>query len=128
MPYCTHCGAEVGANDQFCTQCGNAVSQASGAPRGEQPPQGQTQPSASQPGVPHVETHLVKAILSTLFCCLPFGIVAIVYASQVNTKLQARDYAGAQTASDKANFWGNLSIGLGLVAGLFYFLAMMGGM
>ena len=30
--------------------------------------------------------NLVWAILSTLFCCLPLGIVSIVYAAQVNGK------------------------------------------
>jgi hypothetical protein len=33
---------------------------------------------------------------------LPFRIAAIVFASQVNGKLQAGDYAGAVEVSDKA--------------------------
>ena len=36
--------------------------------------------------------YLVWAILSTLFCCLPLGIVSIVFSSQVNSKLTAGDY------------------------------------
>ena len=34
-----------------------------------------------------VPNYLVQAILTTIFCCLPFGIVAIVFAAQVNGKL-----------------------------------------
>lgn len=34
-------------------------------------------------------TYLAPAILTTIFCCLPFGIVSIVYAAQVNGKLAA---------------------------------------
>jgi len=47
----------------------------------------------------------VWAILCTLFCCLPFGIVAIVYSSQVNGKLQAGDVTGAMDSSRKARNW-----------------------
>jgi hypothetical protein len=54
---------------------------------------------------PHVPNHLVSSILVTLFCCLPFGIPAIVYAAQVNGKLQAGDVAGAQESSRKARMW-----------------------
>ena len=30
------------------------------------------------------ESYLVWAILSTVCCCLPFGVVSIVYASKVD--------------------------------------------
>ena len=75
------------------------------------------QPYAGQP----VPNYLVQAILVTLFCCLPFGIVSIVYAAQVNTKLAAGDYAGALDASQKARTWSLWSFGIGLVFGLAYF-------
>ena len=39
--------------------------------------------------------YLVWAILTTIFCCLPFGIVSIVFAAQVNGKYAGGDYAGA---------------------------------
>ena len=48
---------------------------------------------------PYVPNHLVWAILSTLFCCLPLGIVSIVFAAQVDGKRAAGDLAGAQEAS-----------------------------
>src|SRR6266481_3756496 len=54
---------------------------------------------------PNVPTYLVPAILSTLFCCLPFGIVAIVFAAQVGSRLNAGDVAGAQRASANARTW-----------------------
>ena len=52
-----------------------------------------------------VPNYLVQSILVTLFCCLPFGIVAIVYSAQVNTKLEAGDYQGAVEASANAKKW-----------------------
>lgn len=64
---------------------------------------------------PDVPNHLVKAILATCFCCPPFGVVAIVLAAQVNGKLETGDYAGATSASQQANMYGNISIGLGIL-------------
>jgi len=63
---------------------------------------------------PQVPTHLAQAILTTLFCCLPCGIVSIVYASQVNGKLYSGDYHGALEASNKANTWAWIAFGSGL--------------
>jgi len=49
---------------------------------------------------------------------LPFGIPAIVYAAQVNGKLQAGDYAGALDSSSKAKMWCWIAFGLGLASNL----------
>ncbi len=62
-------------------------------------------PAATFQGPPHIPNYLAPAILSTICCCLPFGIVAIVFAAQVNTKLQAGDTRGAMEASQKARGW-----------------------
>ena len=93
-------------------------------------PYGQPQPGGYYPvqqpyqGQP-IPNYLVQAILVTLFCCIPFGIVSIVYAAQVNTKLAAGDYAGAMDASRKAKTWSWWSFGIGLVFGLAYFGLMI---
>ena len=71
------------------------------------PPFGYGQPQYGQPqygqpvGTPP-PNHLVWAILTTLFCCLPLGIVSIVFAAQVNNKWSTGDMAGAVQASRKA--------------------------
>jgi predicted secreted protein len=46
--------------------------------------------------------YLVWAILTTIFCCLPLGVVSIVFSTQVNSKWALGDVAGAQEASVKA--------------------------
>lgn len=46
--------------------------------------------------------YLVWAILSTVLCCLPLGVVSIVFSTQVNSKWAMGDVAGAQAASGKA--------------------------
>ena len=42
--------------------------------------------------------NLVWAILATILCCVPLGIVSIVYSAQVNSKWAVGDVAGAQAA------------------------------
>lgn len=87
-----------------------------------QPGYAQPQPAYTSPapaGQP-VKSHLVMAILATIFCCLPFGIVGIVFASQVSSKLAAGDYVGAQKASKSAAMWSWIAIALGLVGGILY--------
>ena len=78
----------------------------------------------------YIPNHLVRSILSTLFCCLPLGIVSIVYASQVDGKRAAGDIAGAREASGKAKFWAMLSAGLALVPITLYliFVLFLGGL
>lgn len=62
-----------------------------------------------------VPTHLVWAILVTLLCFLPTGIVAIVYATQVSNKLAVGDVAGAMDSSNKAKMWSIISVVAGIV-------------
>ena len=52
-----------------------------------------------------VPTYLTPAILVTLCCCVPFGIVVIVNASQVSTHLARGEYDQAVQASDRAKQW-----------------------
>jgi hypothetical protein len=74
-----------------------------------------------------VQNYLVFAILTTVFCCLPAGIPAIVYAAQVNGKLQAGDLAGAEVASKNAKLWCLISLGVGLgVMALYALMIMIG--
>ncbi len=84
-----------------------------------------------QSGSEYIPNNLVWAILTTLFCCLPLGIVSIVYATQVDGKRAAGDLAGARAAADKARFWALMSaflvpILLALWFALFGGLAVLG--
>lgn len=82
------------------------------------------QPMYGAPPPPGVKpsNYLAFAILSTLFCCLPTGIVAIVFAAQVDGKWASGDYAGAQAASKSAKTWVIVSAATGLILGLLYLL------
>jgi len=76
-----------------------------------------TQPPAS---VQQPSSHLVFAILTTLFCCLPLGIVSIVKASQVSGLWAQGNYTGAQAASNSARTWAMWSAIVGIAIFVIY--------
>ena len=81
---------------------------------------------------PKPDNYLVWAILTTILCCLPLGIVSIVYSSKVDGQYNSGDFAGAQDSANKAkNFamWAAISgviivvlylilVGVGVAAGM----------
>ena len=73
---------------------------------------------------------LVESILVTIFCCLPFGVAGIVFASQVNSKFAAGDYAGALTASKEAGKWTKIGFWIGIIciAAYLAFVFLFGGL
>ncbi|MEV7802424.1 CD225/dispanin family protein [Microbispora sp. NPDC088329] len=75
-----------------------------------------------QPGGAPPNNHLVMAIVSTILCCLPLGVVSIVYATQVNSKWMAGDYQGAVASSESAKKWWMASLITGIVIWVLYIL------
>jgi hypothetical protein len=106
--YCRKCGSLNDDNAFKCVKCGEVLQQVKGG----------------EP-VQKVPNYLAQAILTTLFCCLPFGIVAIVYAAQVNSKVAAGDYAGAVEVSRKAKTWCWVSFGIGLAGSVIWFIFVL---
>jgi hypothetical protein len=74
---------------------------------------------------PKPPSYLAIAIISTILCCLPAGIVSIVYATKVNDAYFNEDYEGAQRASNNAKTWAIVSIVVAL-AGLIIYFAIFG--
>jgi hypothetical protein len=66
--------------------------------------------------------YLVWAILSTVLCCLPLGVVSIVFSTQVNSKWAVGDAAGAQDASDKAKKFAIWAAIAGVIVIVLYFV------
>ena len=110
--FCRKCGINNDENAYQCTRCGEIL---------------QDVQQVQQPGqqLPEVNSHLVLAILTTLFCCLPLGIVSIIYAAQVGTKRAAGDYQGALDCSKKAATFGYVALGIGLVWIVIYAILMV---
>ena len=70
--------------------------------------------------------YLVPAILATLFCCLPLGIVAIVKASKVDGLFQSGQYAEAEQAAADAKKWTVWSVGIGVAFLVLYGALVVG--
>lgn len=79
----------------------------------------QTNPATSQTPP---NNYLVWAILTTIFCCIPFGIVSIVKAVEVNSKFTAGDYEGALQSSLAAKKWATIAAIVGIVIAILYFI------
>lgn len=61
---------------------------------------------------PCPETNLVWAILCTVMCCLPLGIVAIIKATSVESLWREGRYEEAEKAADDAKkfaLWGAIA-------------------
>jgi hypothetical protein len=116
--FCPQCGASNADNAVVCAQCGRNFQ---GGPAATPLPVTGT---VIPPGTT-VPNYLVFSVLSTILCCLPTGIPAIVYSAQVNSKLLAGDLPGAQAASNNAKLWCWISFGLGLATVGFTVAAML---
>ena len=112
--FCRHCGQQNDENSYKCVACGAELHAA---------PQHAT-PLPSGP-IEQVPNYLVFAILCTAFCCLPFGIVAIVYSSQVSGLVAMGNIEAARDASKKAKIWCLVSFGSFAAVFVMYFLFVL---
>lgn len=102
--FCRSCGAQIADEAVMCPQCRTPVV-------------GRAVQGGNAIAIPN---HLAGSILATIFCCMPFGIPAIVYAAQVNSRIAAGDVEGAMQASKNANMWMLISVGIGAFIALIY--------
>lgn len=92
-------------------------------------PQPQTRPQPVCPDPyyngPCPKTWLVESILTTLLCCLPFGIVGIINASRVQSLWEQGFHDQALKASKAAGTWVAVAFFTGLALGIFYLLSFL---
>lgn len=69
---------------------------------------------------PMPQTFMLWSILATILCCMPAGVVAIIYSAQVSSKYFAQDYEGARRCSHKAEIWIIASIVTGVIFNALY--------
>ena len=70
---------------------------------------------------PKPSNYLALAIFTTVCCCLPTGIYAILRAMKVNDYYMMKQYDAAVAALNDAKKWSIIGIVLGSVASILYF-------
>lgn len=71
------------------------------------------------------DNNLVWAILCTVLCCLPLGIVAIIKSTKVKELWAQGDHAGAQKAADDAKKFAIWGAGIGVLFIVLYVIFVM---
>lgn len=66
------------------------------------------------------ENYLVWAILSTIFCCPPLGIVTIIKSTKVKELWAQGDAMGAERASNDTKKWLIWTAVAGILFGIIY--------
>lgn len=148
--FCRFCGAALDENEQSASVNPQAPQSGAGqAPYGQapqynnnpQPPYGQQPygqgapvppqygqpPYGQQPPMPQINqsTYLVWAILTTLFCFLPLGIAAIVYATKINGFLMSGNFQMAQDSAKKSKTFSIIAACIGGGWMLIYMILMI---
>lgn len=144
---CKFCREEIPDGVKFCPMCGTVVAE-EGKPDSQMPGAGetdQTQPAqvgqqsgdgnsygykygtagqsvCQSPQQPINGTlYLVLSVLSLLMCCLPLGIVSLIFSSKINSQQRNGDYDGARDSAGKAKLFLIISLVLGLIANVVIF-------
>ncbi|MFA7494339.1 MAG: CD225/dispanin family protein [Proteiniphilum sp.] len=63
---------------------------------------------------------LWQSIVATILCCLPFGIVGIIFAVKVDSLYFKGQYAESEKMAQKAKMWTLVAFGVGLVYIIFW--------
>ncbi|MFN2532427.1 MAG: CD225/dispanin family protein [Pyrinomonadaceae bacterium] len=66
---------------------------------------------------------IIAIVVSIVGCCIPHGIISLIFALQVDKKASAGDMTGAATSAKQAKMWAWISIiagAIGLVIALVF--------
>lgn len=110
--FCKNCGTELAEGTRFCTKCGYDQ-------------------NSDRPfyGIPEKrpKTYMVLAIIVTVCCCIPFGIVSLIYASRVDSAWNTGHYEDAGRFSAKARNWALWGIILSVLFYVVYIILIVAG-
>ncbi|MCL2683377.1 MAG: CD225/dispanin family protein [Bacteroidales bacterium] len=112
MKKCPNCGYSNETGADTCKECGTHLHKTVHHHKKPMPP-----------------TYLWQSVVVTVFCCLPLGIVAIVFAAQVSSRWHGHDYDGAMHSSKVARNIAFFSFVIGLIVHitmLVYFVFVVG--
>jgi len=112
MKVCVKCGHSNETETETCKECHTHLHKTVHHHKKPMPP-----------------TYLWQSLVVTVFCCLPLGIFAVVFAAQVASRWRNGDYEGAMHSSKVARNIAFFSFILGLIIHitiLVYFVFIVG--
>ena len=120
MPYCSKCGTIIDNNTLFCPKCGSRVGVVVNV---QQQQIQQFQKNGQKPFKPN--SNMTFAIITTVLCCVPFGIYAIIQANKVDTLYYLGEYKKAEMAAQDAKKWSIIGIVTSFVGCILYILIIL---
>lgn len=107
MAFCSNCGSSLKENSLFCPVCGQRV----GVIVNVQHQNSFKTPNNMEKSKPFKpNSNMTLAILTTVFCCVPLGVYAIVLANKVDTLYFAGEYKLAEMAAQDSKKWAIIGI------------------
>lgn len=107
MAFCSNCGSSLKENSLFCPVCGQRV----GVIVNVQHQDSFITPNNMEKSKPFKpNSNMTLAILTTVFCCVPLGVYAIVLANKVDTLYFAGEYKLAEMAAQDSKKWAIIGI------------------
>ncbi len=148
--FCPHCGAEqVQASQPVDIQAEAGAQSVEVQAEAETQKDAYVQPgapvqnySSSQQGAPYQNNayqspyqqdqgepvnwvpYLVLSIISTICCCPPFGIVAIIFSAKINSAVNSGNAEEARKSAKTARIWIIVAFAAGIISAILYIALM----
>ncbi|MBR5350596.1 MAG: CD225/dispanin family protein [Prevotella sp.] len=107
MAFCSNCGSSLKENSLFCPVCGQRVGVVL---KVQQQDSFVTSDKFKETKPFKPNNNMTLAILTTCFCCVPFGVYAIVLANKVDTLYYSGEYELAEMAAKDSKKWSIIGI------------------
>ena len=101
MPYCNNCGSYITDSSLFCSKCGQRVGVVLKVQ--QQQPFQSVDRQQNKPFKPN--SNIALAIITTVVCCVPIGIYAIILANRVETLYYDGEYEKAEMTAQDVKKW-----------------------
>ena len=115
--FCDHCGTRVHNLPVEAIDVSESVKPQAPTP----PPVAPVQQNVPQDNFIDVPTHLAQSIVLTVLCCMPAGIVAIVYSAGASNAKGRGQYELASKKADVARTW----LIVGWIVGILWWVFML---
>ena len=120
MAFCSNCCNQIGDNTLFCPVCGHRVGV---VVRVQEQQPFQLSQQNDKPLKP--DSNMALAILSTVICCVPTGIYAIILSNKVETLYYEGDYKAAEYAAEDSKKWSIIGIALAFIMYIIVFFVYL---